>query len=88
MCYMRHGLEFCDIQVWELRNGRKWAYTWVEFRGPPYQLWPLFPEPCPARDFHDALEGWHSCVLHTDDYLYINDTMLGFDRAWELYSNG
>ncbi len=36
----------------------------VEFRGPPYEhdAW----QGSPAQRFHDALEGYHSCILHAE----------------------
>jgi hypothetical protein len=40
----------------------------VEFRGQPYHLWSS-NENTPMARVHDAMEGMHSTVLHTDDVL-------------------
>lgn len=40
----------------------------VEFRGRPYTQWDGVTV-CDFQRVHDALEGWHACVLHTNQIL-------------------
>lgn len=42
--------------------------AWCEFRGRPYSQW-MPGEATPMALLHDALEGWHTSVLHTDEPL-------------------
>lgn len=42
----------------------------VEFRGPAYQSWTGNNNNWAER-IHNSLEGWHACILHTDDELSI-----------------
>lgn len=63
--YMPDGGQDGVIQAW-LGSWPEWR--WVEFRGPPYAAW----DPYATSNFqciHDALPGWHACVLHTDQVL-------------------
>jgi len=53
-----------------IRARRGHEKAWVEFHGDGYHQWTdddgLQSD---AQLLHDALEGWHSCVLHTGDTL-------------------
>ncbi len=69
LLYMPHGGEHGVIQVWH--DGRVEGRKWVEFRGPPYSQWHKHPGVSPMQRVHDALEGWHSTVLHQDSVLMI-----------------
>ena len=42
----------------------------IEFRGDPYHLWD-HRDPTDVQRLHDALEGWHACVLHAGDAVAI-----------------
>ncbi len=65
--------------------------SWVEFRAPtPYHEWGEAQHH--AAMLHDALEGWHACVLHTadpqvdllprhPDYARVDALMRVLDRA-------
>lgn len=56
------------------RGGDK---NWVHFRGDGYHQWTAGPlwkhKKTPAQLIHDALLGWHACVLHAGDTLSIFD---------------
>lgn len=44
--------------------------SWVEARGRPYSEWDE-NEDSPFSRLHDAMEGWHTTVLHQDSTLVI-----------------
>lgn len=46
----------------------------VEFRGRPYTEWDSAVSDDWFQRSHDILEGWHACVLHTDQTLAILPT--------------
>jgi hypothetical protein len=66
--YMPDGGEAGIIQAW-FAGSRKW----VEFRGAPYSRWDG-ENGGAFQAVHDALEGWHATVLHTDQRLDLLDT--------------
>lgn len=63
LLYMPNGGESGALQVWDQGDRR-----WVEFRGRPYSQWGS-GDTDPFQQAHDALEGWHATVLHTDEIL-------------------
>ena len=56
----------------------------VEFRGPNYQSW-TGDHSNWAERLHNSLEGWHSCVLHTDDVLTVLPTHPDHEAISELW---
>ena len=38
----------------------------LEVRGQPYSQWGARPA-CPVQAIHDAMAGWHACILHAGD---------------------
>jgi len=63
LLYMPNGGVDGVINAWF--SGDK---SHVEFRGNSYHLW-ASNEDTPFSRVHDAMEGMHSTVLHTDDVL-------------------
>jgi len=61
----------------------------VEFRGDGYQQWtagPGWEHPItPAQRLHDAMEGWHTCVLHAGGTLAIHELHPDFAAVAALY---
>lgn len=63
----------------------------VEFRGDAYWQWGAVPERnrgkgfCWSQALHDALEGWHSCVLHAGESVTILESHPDFHRVQELW---
>jgi hypothetical protein len=58
----------------------------VEFRGLPYTEWSE-EEPEPNnwfRRIHDALEGWHSTVLHQDEELTVLPWHPDYEAVFQL----
>lgn len=58
----------------------------IEFRGLPYTMWHA-PEPEPGnwfRRIHDALEGWHSTVLHQQQTLMLHPRHPDYDAVYNL----
>lgn len=68
----------CVLRVWRLRES-----SWVEFRGPAYCVWD-YENPSPAQKVHDALEGWHACVLHAGDVLTLLPEHPDYSRVLDL----
>ena len=69
LMYMPNGGQDGQMNVWY--QGDR---SHVEFRGRPYTEWDSeFTDDWFQRS-HDVLEGWHSCVLHTDQTLAILPT--------------
>lgn len=60
---MPNGGQDGVLQAWFARER-----TWVEFRGRPHTEWDGEAAD-PFQALHDALEGWHSTVLHQDEVL-------------------
>lgn len=55
----------------------------MEFRGPPYSVWD-HEKPSPAQRIHDALEGWHSSVLHAGDTLTLLAKHPDYERIAQI----
>lgn len=69
LMYMPNGGQDGQMNVWYQGD-----HSHVEFRGRPYTDWDSeFTDDWFQRS-HDVLEGWHSCVLHTDQTLAILPT--------------
>jgi hypothetical protein len=58
---------------------------WVEFRGPPYSQWK--GEGSDFELVHDALEGRHATVLHTNDVLDVLPTHPRYDLIKHAIDN-
>ncbi len=61
--YMPEGGELGLIVAWYADDP-----DWIELRGSPYSQWDEKTNH-PMKQVHDAMEGWHTTVLHQDSVL-------------------
>lgn len=82
---MPRGGEEGLIQVWPDTKGVFW---WAEFRGPPYSQWQYQSDEeygrYPMQWVHDAMEGWHTTVLHQGSKLLLTPKHPDFQRVLDL----
>lgn len=76
--YMPDGGEAGKIQAWFAGQA-----SWVEFRGPAYSQWGD-DDGGDFQSVHDALEGWHTTVLHQDQILTLLDRHSDYDAICRL----
>lgn len=82
------GDPFSEFHVWVGKDPRR-----VIFRGDAYYQWDESPlrnndkNACWTQALHDAMEGWHSCILHTGDDTVILPKHPDFDRIVQLISD-
>lgn len=79
LMHMPDGGEAGRIDLWF--QGDK---SHVEFRGKPYSQWEHENDGGWFQRVHDAMEGWHSCVLHTDDVLALLPRHEDYWRVLEI----
>lgn len=64
--------------IYARRQGER---SHVEFVGPPYQEW-ADQETSPWNErIHDAMEGWHSSILHAGDQAVILPSHPDYDNV-------
>ena len=78
LLYMPDGGQQGVLRAWFSRE-----QSWVEFRGRPHTEWDSEAQD-PFQAAHDALEGWHSTVLHQDEVLALFPKHPDYHRIAEM----
>ena len=68
----------CDPDLTVISVREAGQQSWVEFRGPPYHEWWV---PGHNMLLHDLLEGWHACVLHAGQTLFLLPEHPDYERV-------
>lgn len=82
LLYMPNGGEDGVIQAWYV--GR---HQWVEFRGPKYSKWHAGSH-SRMQEIHDAMEGWHTTVLHQNEVLMLHPKHPDYAAVKRLVDRG
>ena len=84
--YMPNGGEDGCILIWKGHaQGDPRPVKWVEARGRPYSEWEV-DENTPFQRLHDAMPGWHTCVLHQDAVLTLHENHIDFDDVMSFFA--